>query len=115
MTAAAGYFYRNPILPVRAFQTTAGCGQTFLFSVSVYKTKAQAVTMYNYFYQHVLSIGGNFSDFNMVRRGRVIYTADTASSPNQAASAVPTEQFQSLANRVSQQLPAHPRGCRPQL
>ncbi len=58
MTAAQGFFYRNPILPVRAFQTTASCGQTFLFSVSIYMTTAQAVTMYDYFHQHVLSIGG---------------------------------------------------------
>jgi hypothetical protein len=115
MTASAGYFYRNPILPQRAFQTTAGCGQKFLFSVSVYKTKAQAVTMYDYFYQHVLNIGGNFSDFNMVRRGRVIYTADTASAPNQHAPAVPTRDFHSLAEEVSAPLAAHPRGCRPEL
>ena len=71
--------------------------------------------MYNYFYQHVLSIGGNFSDFNMVRRGRVIYMADTASGPNQHAPAVPTKQFHSFAAEVNAPLPAHPRGCRPQL
>src|ERR1700722_16480532 len=74
MTAAAGYFYRNPILPQQAFYTYAGCQQTFRFSVSVYKTVAQAEAMYNYFYQHVVNIGGDFSAFNMVRSGRVIYT-----------------------------------------
>ena len=117
MTASAGYFYRNPILPVRAFQTTAGCGQKFLFSISVYKTNAQAITMYNYFYQHVLNIGGNFSHFNMVRRGRVIYTALTGSgaAPIHNGPAVPTKQFHSLAAEVNAPLPAHPRGCRPQL
>jgi hypothetical protein len=115
MTASAGYFYRNPILPQGAFQTTAGCEQKFLFSVLVYKTQAQAVAMYDYFYQHVLNIGGNFDDFNMVRTGRVIYLADTASAPNQHAPPVPTRQFHALAAAVSTQLPAHPRGCRPEL
>src|SRR6185437_6890501 len=55
-----GYFYRNPILPQRAFYTDAGCGQAFRFVVDVYRTATQAAAMYDYYYQHVVNIGGNF-------------------------------------------------------
>jgi hypothetical protein len=110
MTAAAGYFYRNPTLPQQAFYTYAGCQQTFRFSVSVYKTAAQAEAMYNYYYQHVLSIGGNFSAFNMLRSGRVIYTADTAPGPGSNAPPVPTQDFRSLAAEVGAPLSSHPNG-----
>ena len=33
--------------------------------------------MYEYFHQHVVNIGGDFHAFNMVRKGRVIYAANT--------------------------------------
>lgn len=114
MTAAEGYFYRNPILPVQAFYAYGGCGQTFQFSVFVYKTAAQAAAMYDYSYQHVLDIGGDFHAFNIVRRGRVLYTALTG-SPHSNAPPVPTAAFHSLVREVSAPLPAHPRGCRPGL
>jgi len=115
MTRAEGYFYRNPILPLRAFYTYGGCQQAFQFVVQVYKTPAQAAAMYDYFYQHVLDIGGDFHACNMVRRGRVIYSADTTPGSDPNASAVPTTAFHSLAAEVSAPLPSHPGGCSPPL
>jgi hypothetical protein len=115
MTRSEGYFYRNPTVPQRAFYAYAGCQQAFRFSVFVYKTEAQAVAMYDYFYQHVVNIGGDFHAFNMVRRGRVIYSAATASAPDPNAPAVPKGNFHSLVAEVSAPLPRHPRGCTPQL
>ena len=115
MTPGEGYFYRNPILPQRAFYTYGGCGQAYRLSVSVYRTTAQAIRMYDYFQQHVAAIGGDFHAFNMVRRGRVIYTASTAAAPDPNAPNVPTRDFHSLVDEVSAPLPAHPRGCTPAL
>jgi hypothetical protein len=115
MTHSVGYFDRNPILPERAFYTYAGCRQPFRFSVLVYKTKAQAAAMYDYFHQRVLDMGGDFHAFNMIRRGRVIYLADTASAPDPGAPSVPTKDFQSLAAEVGAPLTAHPHGCPPAL
>jgi hypothetical protein len=113
MTAAEGYFYGNPILPQQAFYTYGGCEQAFKFSVFVYKTAAQAASMEDDFYEHVLDIGGDFRDFNMFRHGRVIYLADTAPRPGASAAAVPTQDFHALAAEVGAPLPAHPRGCPP--
>src|SRR4051812_31055543 len=111
MTQREGYFYRNPILPQRAFFTYAGCQQPFRFSVFVYKTTAQAVAMYDYFHQHVVKIGGDFHAFNMVRKGRVIYAANTNPGPDPLAASVPTKDFRSLAAGVSGPLPPDPRAC----
>jgi hypothetical protein len=113
MTAPAGYFYRNPILPQQAFFTRGGCRQTFRFSVFVYKNAAQAADMYDYFHQHVVDMGGDFRAFNIVRKGRVIYSADTAPAPDPNAPAVPTQDFHSLIAEASRPLPAHPQGCAP--
>jgi len=115
MAAPEGYFYRNPILPQRAFYTYAGCKQRFRFSVFVYRTKAQARVMADYFHQHVVKIGGDFHAFKMVRRGRVVYAAATAPAPDPDAPAVPTRDFHSFAAEVSTALPARPRGCPPEL
>jgi hypothetical protein len=111
MTRDGGYFYRNPVLPQRAFSTYAGCQQPFQFGVFVYKTQAQAVVMYEYFHQHVVKIGGDFHAFNMVRKGRVIYVANTAPAPDPNAPSVPSKDFRSLAAGVSAPLPSHPRAC----
>jgi hypothetical protein len=113
MTASEGYFDRNPVLPQQAFYTYAGCQQAFRFSVLVYKTMAQAALMYEYSYQHAVSIGGDFRSFNMFRRGRVLYLADTAPGPDPNAPSVPTTDFHSLAAGVSGPLPSHPHGCPP--
>jgi hypothetical protein len=115
MTQGEGYFYRNPILPERAFYTYGGCRQAYKLVVYVYKTTAQAIQMYGYFHQHVVDIGGDFHAFDMVRRGRVIYSANTAPAPDPNAPAVPTRDFHSLVDEVSAPLPAHPRGCTPSL
>ena len=111
MTRAGGYFYRNPVLPQRAFSTYAACRQPFQFGVFVYTTPAQAVVMYEYFHQHVVDMGGDFHAFNMVRKGRVIYVASTAAAPDPNAPSVPTRDFQSLAAGVNGPLPPHPRAC----
>jgi hypothetical protein len=108
MTASEGYFYRNPVLPSQAFYTDAGCGQGFRFVVNVYKTVAQADAMYSHFYRHVVNIGGSFQDFNMVRRGRVIYMAETARRPGTNAPPVPTKDFHSL-------VASDAHGCKPPL
>ncbi len=113
MTAAEGYFDGNPVLPQQAFYTYAGCQQTFRFSVTVYKTAAQAALMYEYAYQHTVSIGGDFHAFNMSRRGRVLYLADTAPGPDPNAPSLPTTDFHSLVAGVSGPLPSHPHGCPP--
>ena len=59
----------------------------------------------------IAKIGGDFHAFNMVRRGRVIYTANTAPGPDPYSPSVPTKDFHSLAAGVSGPLPSHPRAC----
>ena len=104
MPASAGYFDRNPVLPDSAFYAYAGKKTPFRFTVLAYKTTAQAVTMYGYYYQHVLDIGGNFHAFKMIRLGRVIYMASTAAAPDPNAPAVPMSDFLSLIALASGRL-----------
>lgn len=67
MPPSAGYFYRDPVLPVSAFYVLNDNKTAFRFTVQIYKTKAQALAMYNRYDQHVRDIGGNFHAFKMIQ------------------------------------------------
>jgi hypothetical protein len=70
----------------------------------------------HHFVQHVRTIGGDFHAFDIVRRGRVIYSASTAAAPDPNAPAVPTRDFHALVGEVSTPLSSSTaRGCPPPL
>jgi hypothetical protein len=71
----------------------------------------EAAAMYDYYHRHVVAIGGDFHAFEMVRKGRVIYMAETVSSPDPDAPAVPSKDFRSLVTEVSGPLASHAHGC----
>jgi hypothetical protein len=98
MVPSDGWFDDDPIKPVSGFYINAALHSVrpFRLTVEVYKTQAQAAAMYRRDVGHVEAIGGGFYAFRLVRVGRVVYMASTASAPDPAAPAVPLKAFQKL-------------------
>jgi len=95
MQPSAGYFEGDPIQPQQGFQVYASLNgmKPFTFSVVIYKTAAQAATMYANDVNNVHAMGGDFHAFKIIRSGRVLYMAATAPAPDPAAPPVPMNDF----------------------